>query len=207
MSQRLDLCGETIGRLTVIERGPELVEFKSNRSTWICRCACGQTTQVRTKHLRGGQTTSCGCFRREHQSKQAHRHGLWKTKAYSSWHCMMKRCYDPKDISYPNYGGRGIRVIDRWHDVRNFVADMGEPPAGHSIDRKDGNKGYEPDNCRWAPKLKQNNNRRGVQQIECDGQTKTIREWSDVSGVKHATIDARLRKGWSAKDAIFTAVH
>lgn len=118
---------------------------------------------------------------------------------------MRARCRNPKHIDFQNYGGRGIKVCDRWlHSFENFLADMGERPPGMSIDRhpnKDGD--YEPGNCRWATPTEQARNTRRNRMITIEGKTACISEWSEESGVSTALIWHRLNKGWEPQAAVF----
>lgn len=109
---------------------------------------------------------------------------------------MRRRCNNPRELEYHNYGGRGITVCDEWQNFENFYKDMGDPPLGMSIDRIDNNKGYYPENCRWANAATQSNNKRNTIHITFDGKTKTISDWSKEKGVKTDIIRYRLRKGW-----------
>lgn len=121
------------------------------------------------------------------------KHGATKTKEYKSWTGMMHRCYVPTDISYPNYGGRGIRVCRRWHEAKNFLEDMGPRPApGMSLDRKDNNKGYSKANCIWSDRKTQNRNRRGNRMITYKGKTQCLRAWCEELGLKYARTYSRL---------------
>lgn len=147
-----DLTGQIFGRLTVIGRDPN---GKRGRF-WICRCECGKEALVRVDHLLSGATRSCGCLRQERNST----HGKSKTPEYRAWLNMKKRCYYQKDGMYHRYGGRGIRVCDRWlNSFDAFYEDMGPKPSEHhSIDRIDPKKNYTPENCRWASRTTQSRN-------------------------------------------------
>jgi hypothetical protein len=156
---RIDLSGQRFGRLTV--SGPE----HGKPGYWRCACDCGNTSiGVHGSHLRKGKSKSCGCLRIELVKAKNLAHGMSArgntAKIYWVWAGMLNRCNSPKHISYEYYGGRGIKVCERWKKFENFYADMGDPPAGHWIDRIDGNADYEPDNCRWATTKQQRANQR-----------------------------------------------
>jgi hypothetical protein len=160
---RIDLTGQVFGRLTVI-RFVETHPTKGNM--WECRCECGNTYTTYTGALRATQTRSCGCLMRDSAAERRTIHGHSsnrgvRSRTYRIWLSMTNRCRNPKDISYKYYGGRGIEVCQRWHDYRNFLADMGEIPAPLSIDRIDNEGNYEPGNCRTAtPKEQMANTRK-----------------------------------------------
>ncbi len=138
-------------------------------------------------------------------ARYKHGNAGWKNKSltYRRWCDMKTRCLNAKSKSYPRYGGRGIKVCERWLVFDNFLADMGEPPtAKHQLERKDNEKGYEPGNCRWATCKEQANNRRSSHLVEMDGQMKTIAQWAESVGVKAATIARRLRTGKTPEEAI-----
>ena len=119
------------------------------------------------------------------------------------WGTMLSRCEDPRHEKYPSYGGRGIVVCHAWHKFENFYSDMGDRPFGWQIDRKDNDGPYSPENCRWASRSQQARNRRDTNLLSFNGQTLSISDWSDLTGVKRTTIRKRLKLGWSA-DKVLT---
>lgn len=161
----IDLAGQTFGDLTVIARAP-VPRLQPRKAFWRCRCICGRETVVIAHALHSGNTQSCGCRRsrvaRENKWKHGHAQVGAYTPEYTTWCGMISRCENPKETSFVNYGGRGIRICDRWRsDYTAFFADMGpRPSAGHSIDRINNEGHYEPGNCRWATRVQQNNNTR-----------------------------------------------
>ena len=119
---------------------------------------------------------------------------------------MRTRCLNPRARQYPEYGGRGITVCERWNDFSAFLADMGARPAGMTIDRRDNSKGYEPGNCRWATMKTQENNKRSNVLIEHDDHRLTVAEWADRTGIGYQTLRKRIEAGWSPARALTQAV-
>tara|TARA_R110000868_G_scaffold340880_1_gene601751 strand:- start:26848 stop:27369 length:522 start_codon:yes stop_codon:yes gene_type:complete len=149
--------------------------------------------QVITKEFDMGSNTWV------HGHAQRGNHSL----TYETWTGMKKRCNAPNTKCYKYYGGRGIKVCDRWQNsFANFVADMGEQPIGLSIDRIDNNGPYAPWNCRWATRKEQRNNRSDSKLVTAFGQTKTIHEWADYKGLPYNTLYLRLRRGWDVSIAL-----
>jgi hypothetical protein len=152
MSAIRDLSGQRFSRLVAI--GPlNLLSARGRDIYWNCLCDCGNSTIIRSADLVRGKTRSCGCLKKEiqigHKYNLKHGHHLSEkpSTTYVSWMGMKQRCIDPKHISYPRYGGRGIAVCTRWMDFENFLNDMGERPAGLSLDRIDNEGNYESNNC------------------------------------------------------------
>lgn len=129
-------------------------------------------------------------------------HGASRTLQYVAWQLMHDRCINPKNEAYHRYGGRGIRVCERWNDYALFFADMGERPEGLTLDRIDNDGNYEPSNCRWATRKEQMRNVSYNRRITVQGVTKTLAEWAELSGIKREKISWRLRRGWAPERAI-----
>ncbi len=199
--------GDTFGRLTV-----KSAAMKDNayRLIWICLCECGKAVNVRYDHLTSGKIASCGCLRAEVGKQNGHKSathgdcrrtqdGKRKTPEYRAWSNMLSRCYNRHDISYPNYGGRGVTVCTQWRDsFASFLHDVGRrPTVHHSLDRFPGQDGnYEPGNVRWATPTEQQRNIRSNKLITLNGETRCIAEWAEITGINDGTIRARLRAGW-----------
>lgn len=157
----IDLTGQRFGRLVAIEATKRR---DGNRSIlWHCLCNCGKKCFVSSRNLKYGSVQSCGCLQRDAVRKSVTKHGMSRTRIYKIWQAMIQRCENPNDKNYKYYGGRDIKVCDRWHTFENFYADVGERPKGKSLDRWPNNSGnYEPTNWRWASKIEQANNTRAL---------------------------------------------
>lgn len=177
---------------------------------WLCQCDCGATRSIPTSNLTTGKTKSCGCWRLEVLSARAthgaRRHGL-ETKEYTIWTNIRSRCFNKRHKQYADYGGRGIRVCQRWREsFAAFFADMGECPSSlYSLDRFPDNDGnYEPGNCRWATVKEQGRNRRSNRIVEFQGQRFCVSEWAERVGMKRCTLFMRLKRGWNFERALLT---
>lgn len=201
--QLKDLTGMRFGRLTVIafsHRG------ERGKAWWRCRCDCGTERVISRMNLtrRLNPTQSCGCYRADHVRAAVWQHGGYRAPEYLNWRSMLKRCERVKNHNYKDYGGRGIRVCERWHDFNNFLADMGPRPSPrHTIDRIDRDGHYERGNCRWATPTTQARNRKSSLRLTYNGSTKLLREWADELHLHYHTVRNRLYRGWSP-DRILT---
>lgn len=201
-SKLIDRTGHIYGRLTVIGRAAN----KNGRPVWRCHCACGKIHDVAATSLASGNTKSCGCISVERPPRL--RHGLARngqvSKTYMVWGSMHARCSNPKDKSYERYGGRGIRVCERWQVFDNFLADMGEKIDGTSLDRIDNNGPYAPENCRWASLKTNGRNKRNNRIMRLGDELKTLSAWADESQITQQHLRSRLRDGWPLELAVTT---
>lgn len=209
MGKLIDLTGQQFGRLTVIRIHDGRNTY--NQILWFCECDCGNTINVLSYSLQNHRTKSCGCYRREVSSKNkgrspthGHKRRGQRTLTYSVWTNMKARCYNPSNISYRNYGGRGIAVCERWRkSFENFLNDMGEKPTVYyQIDRIDNEGNYEPDNCRWVTRIQNGRNTRHNRLLTYNGKTQCISAWSEEIGIHTTTLRGRLKRGWSIERAI-----
>lgn len=191
----IELGGLRFGRLLVIERVGK---------KWRCVCDCGAESFALSHLLRKGKKRSCGCLRRETTSKTHSKHGKCDSSIYSRWHHMIRRCTDSSHRTFKHYGGRGIKVCERWRTFENFYADMGDPPDGLTLERKDVNGDYCPENCVWASQKTQTRNQRRTLMANINGEKKSVRDWCDMLGLNSGSVTSRIQRGWSAEKAILT---
>lgn len=202
-----DMIGKRYNRIMVIGY-PDEVITKSDKYKVMCQCDCGKIWAVGAAEIKRDNTKSCGCLKRENSAKRFMKHGKKHTRLYSIWQCMKGRCNYPSHEHYQNYGGRGIKICDSWNgDFMSFYdwAMSNGYSDDLSIDRKDNDKGYSPDNCRWATSKEQTANRRkttigskvGIRAtitISYLGEEKTIPEWAEQYGLTYEILRKRLRK-------------
>ncbi len=211
MGRFVDLTGRRFWRLTVRHR---TTKQGAAKPVWLCQCDCGTVTTAYGYSLKNGHTQSCGCLHRERASTAAkinsRTHGMKNTPEWHSWSAMLSRCRNPNATGYDRYGGRGIRVAKRWEKFENFYADMGPRPSkAHSLDRKDSNGHYKPDNCRWASRTEQANNRRDSAIVVYHGEQMPLHVAWTKSGshVSKREVRRRMRFGWTVERALDTPVH
>lgn len=176
---------------------------------WNCKCICGNYVVVRAKCLTGNVTRSCGCFARENMSRAKKKHGGYGTRLYAIWNSMRQRCLNPKHRSYHNYGGRGIAICAEWNDFYIFRDwalksgyDINAKRGKCTLDRIDVDKGYSPENCRWATMKAQSSNKRETIYLENNGEVHSLIEWSELTGVKYQTIWKRYKNGKSPQEIL-----
>lgn len=196
-----DISNQRFGRWVVIaySHSPKTGRRGAH---WRCRCDCGTERAMHGAALRNGTSRSCGCGNRiEHTT-----HGLFGTPTYRTWNSMRTRCENSKHPSFADYGAKGITVCERWKAFANFVADMGERPAGTTLDRYPNLEGnYEPGNCRWATAREQQSNKRGTVRYSFAGEQLTLPEIAERAGVKYPKLKQRVRRfGWSVERAVTT---
>jgi hypothetical protein len=195
-----DMAGLRFGRLVGVR---ETGRCAGGQAKWLFRCDCGNEIELPGFGVRAGNTRSCGCFRRESSIERFTTHGRAKTTEWNIWCGMRKRCTNPFDHKFADYGGRGIKVCERWSDFAAFYADMGpRPSAKHSIERLNNDGDYEPGNCCWATRSEQANNQRKNVFVEFDGKRMTVSQWETALGINAGALKLRLRRGWPIEEAM-----
>lgn len=200
MPKEIDLTGMRFGKLVVLERDKEDYVWKNNARgvKWICQCDCGNTKSVLGSNLRNDRTRSCGCMSGNKCFKRPERVKPKKTeydyRLRKTYQGMIQRCYNENRDGYRDYGGRGIKICEEWYKNGGFWAFRDWALANGyredlSIDRIDNNKGYSPDNCRWATAIEQANNKRDNVKIEIDGESHSLTEWSRLLRIKKRIIE------------------
>ncbi len=189
MPAALDISGTRYGKLVALGWGRV-----QGQRRWLCVCDCGGFTLARLGNLRSGASQSCGCEKEAVLGRSTTTHGLAGTKMHGIWKSMKQRCENPNHPRWNRYGGRGIKVCDRWQRFENFLADMGERPQGRTLDRRDNDKGYSPDNCRWATDEEQNSNLTSNRWIEWNGIRDTLSGWARRCQCDPSTVSDRLAR-------------
>lgn len=183
------------------------LEGSAKHKRAVFRCQCGQLFIALIENVQRGHTKSCGCFRKaktaERSLTHGHKSGDKRSKVYLAWINMKGRCTNPKRSDYKNYGGRGITYDPSWESFENFLRDMGEPSdAQLTLDRKDNSKGYSKENCRWASRSMQGQNKRNCKYYTFNGKTQTLGEWAKATGIGRLTIWHRLKRGMPIEAAL-----
>ena len=199
-----DLTGERFGKLTVVS----FDNRRNNRTYWKCICDCGGNRIVSNDHLKNGDITDCGCYKKHiaHWKK----HGMYNSRIYRIWSLMKERCYNEKRKDYNNYGGRGIKVCNEWLDSSTFIdwSLNNGYEDDLTLDRIDNNGDYCPQNCRWITAKEQGANKRNNRFITHNDITKTITQWANDNGLSYYVLKKRIDVlGWSFERAITEPVH
>lgn len=201
MPIRKNLRGKKFHRLIVVAA---LKKRQNGHVVWKCRCECGMLAFATSTNLINEKVKSCGCLKKELLTVHGHASRQVKSSTYSVWRGVIDRCTNPKQAAYQDYGGRGIKVCERWLKFENFLADMGERPEGKELDRKNNDGDYEPNNCRWVTHRSNMNNTRRNVYITHEGKTRTLSQWARKTGMNRNTLKARIRMGWSISEVLAT---
>lgn len=171
-----------------------------------CACDCGAIKEVAVANVIRGRSKSCGCWSSDVLIKRNTTHGMVKAPEYSSWTGMKERCNNPNAVQFKDYGGRGIKICDRWNNsFENFFADMGKKPKGFSIERIDNNGNYCPENCKWDSRRNQSRNTSRTLRITFNGETHCLVDWAEIIGIQSRTLQQRItHRGWSIERALTT---
>jgi hypothetical protein len=190
---KIDLSGQRFGKLIIISRA---ANDKYHHKRWLCRCDCGVIKEMNEFPIVSGRSQSCGCIHKNLFKERILKHGMHKSPEYRAWQDMKDRCYNINNERYCDYGGRGIKVCERWLVFENFLEDMGFRPGNEfSLDRYPNNDGdYEPDNCRWGTDEQQSRNKRSNTLLRYNGEEMILSDWANKLGVPSSTLCYHLRK-------------
>lgn len=204
MCKYRDLTGQKFGRLLVIGNR----QFKNSRVTWDCICDCGTFRTVRDESLINGITVSCGCYQKERSRQAITTHGKSKTRLFSIWQNVKRRCYNPNFKHFHYYGGRGISMCDEWrNDFNSFYkwSTSNGYDSHLTLDRINSNGNYEPNNCRWLTRKEQSNNTRRNHVFTINNESKTIAQWCELYNVPYERVRQRVMNyDWNILDALTT---
>lgn len=200
MNALVDMTGRVVNGVQVIKRQGHL----GDKPAWLCRCTCGSRFIAAGTALRRGRSQRCPGCTSELRRANATVHGGVGRPEYVNWSAMKGRCYNPNDSRFAHYGGRGITVCERWlASFAHFLADMGPIPGpDYSIERLDRDEGYSPENCTWATRVEQANNRSNNTLIEIGGRTQTLTQWSRETGINRTVILRRMKRGFTGESLI-----
>ncbi len=191
--------GTVVGVLTILGvadvRGPQASD---------CQCKCGKRCVRRNFDLRRGSVISCGCRKNHHTGKNPRARAVYN-RLYAKWRMMLRRCTNPDDQAYHNYGARGIQVCARWQDFETYQRDIlalgPQPSPSHSIDRINNDGNYEPGNVRWASRSVQGSNKRCAVNVTWSGKTQNVDKWASELGFPAKLLYRRLASGWPVEKA------
>ena len=189
MGAFIDLTGRKIGRLTIVKRAPN----KGKKTMWEYKCDCGNTGVSNAGDISVGRVSSCGCYNREVVTK----HGGSSSRIYQTYHDMIQRCYNPRNKAFKNYGGRGIAVCDEWRNSFEEFHDWALSNGYRddlTIDRRDNDGPYSPENCQWVTMGVQASNTRRNVFVEACGQKHTYAQWSRIIGVSRQNTEKGVKK-------------
>lgn len=196
MAYHKDLTGKRFGRLVVLNQAGR---DNAGRVVWKCECDCGKVKSISSNLLLSGRSVSCGCYKKDYLSIAKSTNRLSHTRIRSKWRNMMNRCYSSNNAEYKNYGARGIVVCQEWHDLEKFAkwaCSNGYIEGSNlTLDRIDVDGNYCPENCRFVDMKSQCRNKTNNNIIEFNGESKTIAEWSEITGINRSTITYRHSHG------------
>lgn len=209
MTRRIgdEMIGFKVGKLEVIELSHQ---DKNGSFKWLCKCECGNTKVISQGSLRQGQSLSCGCIQKAFTINRQLKHGMSHRPIYQTWLDMKKRCTNPKSNEYHNYGGRGIKISEKWiNSFQNFFDDVGDIPFPNAqIDRIDNDGNYELGNIRWSTVEENQRNKRNNHLVTYKGETMCVADWAVRLGIKSSILFARLSKpSYTVEEAFTLPVH
>lgn len=201
-----ELSGKRFGKLLVLYRVNQ-TEDGDHAPLWKCQCDCGNTVKVKSGNLMNGKTNSCGCIRREKTSLLGRSRRIYSAtekRLHSIWIDMLRRCENPSNKDFHNYGARGITVFNEWHTFEAFKVWSFENgyASGLSIDRINVDGGYSPSNCRWVTVMEQANNKRNTRFVNYNGEKISIANLAKKKNISYPTLLARIKAGWNVEDAV-----
>lgn len=200
-------AGDRFGQLTVVKE-----IYDNGIRKYLCKCDCGNYCTPTPSSLKSG-TKSCGCIKTTASKERCITHGMANTRLYNVWSNIKARCNCKTNDSYPRYGGRGIKLCKEWDDFETFYRwayengyDENAEYGKCTIDRIDVNGNYEPSNCRWVDSYTQGNNKRNNIRLEYDGETHSLKEWSEKVHIKYSILLKRYHSGWGVAEILTTPV-